>query len=285
MSEPHDQCRRQGSPRKKNMNEREAYIRQVFETTLYFRDMCEEGGGGHTGAIQLLKPIKSISNTEVRQFVLHELLKKNQLSLMEAAERFAMWAPVGGKPAPYGAHEIKPALSALCLEHERSFGSVTDEKTIAQRSYLRAARYIELIYKEQVPVHSRIVELFIPDEIVPHGTGDGDQEHREHVVPCLYLLEKCKERFSSGARVEDVADFLARHVVVVKISKKQQQRLDASKTNGGLGYKNTMPKGWQPDRNCIFQRLHEAAISFKPPEGFNSCDILGCQLTREPRDI
>ena len=40
------------------MNEREAYIRQVFETTLYFRDMYEEDGGGHTGLIKLLKPMK-----------------------------------------------------------------------------------------------------------------------------------------------------------------------------------------------------------------------------------
>ena len=266
------------------MNERESYVRQVFETTLFFRDMYEERGGGHTGAIQLLKPIKSVSNTKVRQFVLHELFVKNQLSLTEAAERLAMWEPVNGKPAPYEASEIKPALNALCFEHERPIVLVTEETAIARRCYLRAARYIELIHKGQVPAHSRIVELFIPDDVVPKGKGFEGLQHREHVVPCLYLLEKCKERFSGGASVEDVADFLVRHVVIVKISKAQQKRLDASKKNGGIGHKNTMPDGWQPDQDCIFQRLHKAEINFTPPKEFHYCGTLRCQAARKSYD-
>lgn len=267
------------------MNEREAYIRQVFETTLYFRDMYEEDGGGHTGLIKLLKPMKTVSNTTVRKFVLHELFEKNLLTLSEAAKKFAIWVHDGGSTAPYRLSEIQSELTALCSEHERPICKITDERTIKRRSYLRLARYISLISKEQVPAHSRVFELFIPDKFVPLGAGMEGLEHREHVVPCLYLLEMCKERFVSGASVEDVADFLARHVVIVKISKRQQKHLDTSKKNGGLGLKNTMPEGWQPDRDCIFQRLHDAAISFTPPEGFNSCSTLGCQSKRKMLDL
>lgn len=261
------------------MNERETFIRQVFETVLFFREMHEEGEGGSTGAIQLLKPVKSVGNVAVRQFVLHDLFEEQQLTLTKAAEKFAMWKPGCEKSTLFDIEDIRPELHALCVEHERPITKVTNKEEIKRRCYLRAARYIKLNWAGQVPSHSRIVELFIPENIVPHGQGLAGQEHREHVVPCVYLLIKCRELFQKGADINDVAEFLRRHVAIVNISKEQQRCLDGSQKKGGLGGRDKMPDGWQPDQDCIFQRLHDARIDFNPPQEFGPCITRGCKFS------
>lgn len=256
----------------------DTYIQQVFETALYFRDMHEENNDGQTTAIQLLKPIKSIQNKVVRKFLLHDLYKSQNSSLREAAVQFARWHPDDADLLPFKIDDIQAKLETLCLEHQRPTQLIRDKETLTRRSFLRAARYMHRIHEEGAPAHSRVVELFVPETFVPQGEGCDGPEHREHVVPCVYLRDECLRRYKNGAIVEAIADFLQRHVVVIKISKEQQKHLDGSMRNGHLGLKNKMPEGWEPDRDCIFQRLHEAKISFTPPKGFNSCDIHGCQL-------
>lgn len=260
------------------MNARDTYIQKVFETALYFRDMFEEKNDGKTTAIGLLKPIKSIQNKVLRKFVLHDLYKSQNLSLGDAAIQLAMWHPDGANLLPFNIDDIKTDLIALCLEHERQPQFVTDKVELTRRSFLRAARYIHRIHKEGAPAHSRIVELFIAEAFVPHGKGSDGPGHREHAVPCVYLRDECLRRFGNGAKVEEIADFLQRHVVIVEISKEQQKHLDGSKKNQHLGLKDKMPEGWEPDRDCIFQRLHDAKISFTPPNGLNSCENHGCNL-------
>ncbi len=259
------------------MNSRDTYIQQVFETALYFRDMHEEDNDGQTTAIELLKPIKSIQNKVVRSFLLHGLYKKHNFSLGDAAVQFAMWHPGGADLLPFRIDDIKMELLALCLEHERHLQFKMEKETLARRSFMRAARYIHRIHKEGAPAHSRVVELFVPDAFVPHGMGSDGPGHREHVVPCVYLRDECLRRYEIGVGVEEIADFLQRHVVIVEISKMQQKHLDGSIRSGHLGLKNKMPKGWAPDRDCIFQRLHEAKIGFTPPNGICSCDVHKCQ--------
>ena len=190
------------------MNARDTYIQQVFETALYFRDMHEENNDGKTTAIELLKPIKSIQNKVVRSFVLHDLYKRQKLSLSEVVVQFAMWHPDGVDLLPFQIDGIKMELLARCLEHERPWQLDIHRETLVRRSFLRAARYIRRICKEGAPAHSRVVELFIPEDFVPHGNGSDGPGHREHVVPCVYLREECVQRYEKGASVEEIADFL-----------------------------------------------------------------------------
>lgn len=254
------------------MNERE-YIRRVFETALFFRDMHEEGNDGQTTAIGLLKPIVAVNNKAVRQFVLHDLYKKQGLSLTEATLKLAAWQPVVNEGIPLNFKTIMEELEILCLAHEREMRDLSDlnneivKKEVIQRSFLRAARYIQSIDKENAPAHSRVVELFIPEDFVPRGHGKDGPGHREHVVPCVYLRDECRDRFRKGAQLEEIVQFLQRCVVIVEITKEQQQRLD-----GGCGLKNSMPEDWQPDTGCIFERLHVAEIEFIPPKGFSTCN-------------
>lgn len=254
------------------MDEREKYIRRVFETALFFRDMHEEGNDGQTTAIELLKPIASVSNVAVRKFVLHDLYLKQGLSLTKAAVQLARWCPDGKELPPFRIEDIERELCAICSEEDRPVQFVKNqEKVIVRRAFLRAARYIQRIRTEDAPAHSRVVERFIPDAFVPRGFGKGGTGHREHVIPCVFLRDECLVRFDDGAKLDQVADFLQGNVVIVDITKQQQKRLDRSPNNGGLGLKNTMPMGWQFDSDCIFQRLHCAKIEFDPPDGFTPC--------------
>jgi hypothetical protein len=127
------------------------------------------------------------------------------------------------------------------------------------------------VYKNEAPAHSRIVELFVPEDLVPHGIGNNGGGHREHVVPCVYLLEQSKIRFEAGHTMQQVVQFLKRCLVIVNITEEEQRNLDGSKARGGRGLKNRMPNNWDPESGCIYQRLHDAEIKFDPPEGEHVC--------------
>lgn len=251
------------------MNERQKFIRRVFETALFFRDMYEEGNDGNTNAIKVLKPTPSVKNTAVRKFVLGELYIAQDLNLTDAAIRLAIWAN-DKEQTQYDLEGIEVDLRALCLVHEREIRQIYGQtEEMIKRSFLRAARYI---HAEGASAHSRAVEIFVPDEFVPRGFGTKGPGHREHVVPCVYLREKCLDLFAEGATIEQVAQFLRRYVVIVDITKDEQGCLDRSIANGGMGLKNSMPPGWQLDTGCIFQRLHDANIAFEPPKGYSTCN-------------
>lgn len=258
------------------MNEREIYIRQVIETVLYFREMYEENNDGKTTAIGLLKPAKSITNTAVRKFVLHDLYHKQKLNFTEVAVQFARWQSHSAEHCSFNLEEVEQELRTRCIEHERDIQFITDKESQTQRSFIRAARYIERIHKENAPAHSRVVELFIPEAFVRRGFGKEGSGHREHVIPCVALRDESLARYENGASVEQVADFLRRHVVIVEITKRQQKLLDGSINTGGMGLKNSMPAGWQFDSGCIFQRLHDAKIAFDPPQELTTCIAKEC---------
>jgi hypothetical protein len=257
------------------MNEQQKYIRQIVETALFFREMYEEGNDGSTTAIALLKPIKAVSNIALRKYVLHELYMNRNLNLTDVAIQIAIWDDGGKWELPFKLEDIEGELREICHSHERPIKFIKDElsKSVRiNRSFLRAARYIKRIQNdEKAPAHSRVVELFIPDEFVPKGAGKNGLGHREHVVPCVLLRDKCVELFRNGAIIEEVADFLKRYVVIVEISPSQQHSLDASKSKGGRGLKHCMPEGWEFESGCIFARLHDANILFDPPQGFTAC--------------
>jgi len=266
------------------MSDRSNYIQQVVETCLFFRDMHEEGMEGHTGAIQLLKPDSSVSNVAVRKFLLGELYGNRRLGLTESALEFAKWQPAGRSRPSFYIEDIQTEISDLCARYERKISTVGDKDARKERAFLRASRYIERISKGLASAHSRVVELFIPEDFVPRG-GQAGAGHREHVVPCVCLRDEGIRLFKCGASLSGVADFLKRHVAIVEICKRQQKYLDGSKLKGGCGLKNAMPVGWRFDVDCIFARLHYAGIDFDlPPEYLQNCTDRSCEInaTRAP---
>lgn len=256
------------------MNVREIYIQQVIETVLYFREMYEENNDGKTTAIGLLKPVKAITNVAVRKFVLHDLFHKQKLNFTDVAVQFARWQSHSTVYSLFNLEEVEQELRKRCIEHERDIQFITDKESQTQRSFIRAARYIERIHKENAPAHSRVVELFIPEAFVHRGFGKDKGVYREHVIPCAALRDESLARYQNGATLDQVADFLQRHVVIVEITVKQHKLLDGSKNTGGLGLRDSMPTGWEFGKGCIFQRLHDAKIEFEPPPRFSIDSVI-----------
>ena len=255
------------------MNARDIYIHAVVEIALFFLQIQEEShGGGHSGAIKLLSPWK-INAAPLRRFVLDELYVKEKLSLTEAVQILAA-SPPDGMPPEFAIDDIRDELISLCREHERPLQSVNrdDHDELLNRMFFRLSRQIHRIHTGELGAHSRMVELFVSEDLVPRGKGKNGPGHREHVVPCAFLRDACLRKFSEGASIDDVAVWIRPYIVIVDITKIQQKHLDDSLKNGGCGLKTTMPVGWSFNKGCIFERLHVAGIEFDPPEGMPICD-------------
>jgi hypothetical protein len=200
-----------------------------------------------------------------------ELYKEKRSSLTETAMAIASWNPSRSTMPPFPLAKIETELRGLSAPYERACKRDIGRDESRDRSFLRAVRYLRRIQTEGVWAHSHLFDFFIPDHHVPTGHSKHGGNYREHVVPCVYLRDEVLQRFDRGNSDEEVADFLRSYLVIVKITKQEQKRLDRSEKNGGLGLKDSMPKDWQLNTGCIFQRLHDAEIKFDPPEDFQAC--------------
>jgi len=246
------------------MSDQTKYIKQVFETALYFRDLLEEENGGRTDAINVIKPDwfkkHKIPAAKLRKFVQDDLFRKRELSLREASIELAM-NPVEITRPHYIDNGMITEINELSSGHERNLLEVKDKQQQIQRSFQRAARYLHRVHQKEVGAHSRVVEIFVPNEFVPTGNGSEGGGHREHVIPCAFLRDVALELYDSGAGVDDVASFLRAHVYIVNITKFQQETLDKSKANAGRGLKKIMPENWRFGDDP-FMRLTEAEIDY-----------------------
>ncbi|MFZ3286396.1 MAG: hypothetical protein WA191_06060 [Telluria sp.] len=251
------------------MNPTQLHTHRVFETALYFRDMHEENNDGSTAAMALLKPDPTIDNTELRNFVLHDLYRTRRLGLTDAAPALQAWLPSATIAATVQSGDVADLLRELCAPHEHEVKNVVDEGEIIGRAFLRAARYLRRVVIEGVSSHSRVIEIFVPDAFVPTGHGREGGGHAEHVVPCVYLRDVALDWFRRGHSEIEVARLLRHYVVIVHITRAQQQWLDG-KANGGVNLKTRMPDDWAMGVDSIFARLHKAEIAFDMPLTFRT---------------
>lgn len=90
-----------------------------------------------------------------------------------------------------------------------------------------------------------------------HDDEKKEKSRREHVVPCVRIHNRVIEMFQSGSTVEEVADFIENHLVIVMISDIERVRVDIT-----LGLQNDMPQNWNWGDD-IYARLDKADIKWK----------------------
>jgi len=88
------------------------------------------------------------------------------------------------------------------------------------------------------------------------------QRHREHVVPTVRLKEKAYEMACGYATVDEIAEFLRCHLLIVLITKEEAKLLDTRVTEGGVKLKTSMPDYWVWGDDPL-DRLKDVGISIE----------------------
>lgn len=125
---------------------------------------------------------------------------------------------------------------------------------IKQRRIRRLAEVIFDHWEEQSGMDTRYFDHpYIHDVYVLDGQSTDGGEYREHVVPRLYLRDRCLEMYENNATINEVAIVLYANLRIVKITPEQAAALNKK-------YKNTMPDGWTIGKNDPMERLHAVGI-------------------------
>jgi len=101
-----------------------------------------------------------------------------------------------------------------------------------------------------------LMEPLISDALVIAGQSRKGADRREHVVPRVFICHECHRLFQAGRTIPQVAEFIAQHLRIVRISIEEQRHLDQN-----LRLKQTMPIGWSVGDD-IYARLRVAGIEF-----------------------
>lgn len=132
----------------------------------------------------------------------------------------------------------------------------SEEKKI--RAFLRVAYCMQHMWEEDGNSTTNLLNNWlIPDDYVLMGESLNGNECREHVIPRLVICNKCHEMFASGHDFISVSAFIQKHLMIVRISKKERDLLDL---NANLGLRTKMPDGWTFENGDPFARLRLANI-------------------------
>lgn len=125
---------------------------------------------------------------------------------------------------------------------------------IKQRRIRRLAEVIFDHWEEGSGMDTRYFDHpYINDVHVLDGQSTEGGEYREHVVPRVYLRNRCLEMYKNSATIEDVAMVLYANLRIVKITPQQAAALNKQ-------FRDTMPEGWTLGKSDPMERLHAAGI-------------------------
>lgn len=128
------------------------------------------------------------------------------------------------------------------------------DETIKERRILRLAQMIFDHWEEGSGMDTRYFDHpFINDVYTVNGQSINGCEYREHVVPRVYLRDRCLEFFDQGATIEDIKNILIKNLRIVKITNEEASRIDTL-------HKTTMPEDWVLGVSCPLERLRIAGI-------------------------
>lgn len=172
------------------------------------------------------------------------------------------------QPPADAAEGLEEALVEFCSEVRLPEQAPSSRKERLHAALIRAMRYLDKRLHDGWGPHSRCLELFVPDDLVPQGRGlEGNPTRREHVVPCVLLCAEATWMLERGISAEEVATWIEPYLRIVWLDAKDVDKLDHR-----LKLKTRMPDDWSFAAGCIYARLHAADIPFEPSaEGPECC--------------
>ena len=250
------------SPREFSASPQVKHVRLLRDLALYLLE-CEELGTG--------------MDSRCTAMILHplEISVKDLSAAGAGADRgqtpvFAIGLALAALPqlaSLFAPEEVASELRVSCAAFERRpmhAGIDAEERLL--RGLVQLTRYFEKRLIDGWGAHTRAFECFVRDELLLIGKGHAGGGHREHVVPCELLRDRCLELLRAGLSPETAAEWIRPYLAIVQITPQQANTLDVA-----LGLKMRMPAGWRFDVDCIFDRLHTAGITFDPPAGQGAC--------------
>lgn len=271
---------------------KEIYARQVFETALYLVEtkICKRGGGNSVAWDQI-KPSNVTHRSVLMPYL--DLIETvipsdadiNEQNLLIVCKWVAETEGENCLTPPFTFSDIGDELEHKCSWWCKVNVRVTGEpKEVYYHTGLMAcARYLHRIYSEGPSLGggwSRM-EIFVHHDLRAEGTSKKWEEQLalhpekhlldqlEHVVPCAFIRDNALRLFSLGASIYQVASFIGRHMLTIRMLRTESEYLDRSVEKGGLGLWTTMPKNWKFG-DSIFARLEEAKIEFTPPAWYRA---------------
>jgi len=240
----------------------EKHVRLLRDLALYLLE-CEElrVGPDSRSTAMILHPLELSVKTLSAAAAGAE---RGQSPVFSTALALAKLPELAVKFAP---EDVEVALRGSCAEFERRRvpGSLDPEERLL-RGFVQLARYFEKRLFDGFGAHTRAFESFVPDALLPTGRSHAGGGHREHVVPCALLRDRCMELLQAGLPVTSAAEWMRPYLAIVMITPEEANTLDV-----GMGLKTCMPRAWRFDTDCIFERLHAAGITFDPPVGHALC--------------
>lgn len=239
----------------------QVHVRLIRDLALY---LLENHGYESTVAVKILADPFKASRNELRELVREAMGLERSKSLFSVALAIAH-LPQFASSVP--AESIHQDLQAECARTEVR----TERPDSAMRGRLAglfyATRYLKRRIMEGLAPHSRAVEAFVHQSLLPHGQAhSATATYREHVVPCVLVQAKATELLRHGIPEAIVAEWIEPFVRIVRIDKADAKQLD-----GPLGLKQVMPDGWQFGHGCVYARLHQLEIDFAPPADGPAC--------------
>ena len=230
------------------------HVRRIHDLALY---MLENHGHENTVCVdKILAESFKTKRDELRDVVGAAMGSNGQESLFDVAKAIAR-LPTFAAVIPL--EQIEQELQVACSATKVNTKWPNPE---GRRSgLLHAVRYLKLRILERIDPHSRAVEAFVHESLLPHGRAPSKTAlYREHVVPCWFVQAKATELLRHGIPEWAVAEWIEPYLRIVFI-----ETTDAEQLDGPLKLKTVMPKDWQFGRDCIYARLHVLSIEFTPP--------------------
>lgn len=126
---------------------------------------------------------------------------------------------------------------------------------LTDRVFHRVARVVYELWEEGRGIHTRILDWLVADELVYVGQSVNGKGYREHLVPCVVIINHCIELFDHDTPLTEVANEIRRLLKIAHITREEAKRIDHE-----LGLKTKMPPGWDIRIGDVYARLQAANI-------------------------
>ena len=143
---------------------------------------------------------------------------------------------------------------------------MTKDELVYRTCVALVRHFSNIIEYGNVGFHTRIFQHILHPEYDFVGAGKSKEvtedsgSYPEHVVPCAVLIKETKRLLEEGKyEIEEIARMLQKHWKVVMITPEQARFIDYE-----LGYKSSMPDGWNFETGDTFARLIAASINLVP---------------------